>query len=294
MNIQNLEAFLYVHHFGSVNKAAEALFLTQPSVSSRIRTLEKELNVALFERVGRSLVMTKEGKAFIPYAESIVQAYKSGQKRMKETAATDHIVIGVTGLIANYVMPYVLPKFKLAYPNVQITMHTGTTEEIESKVLHREVDVGFVRASAHPSLEKTAILQTPIRLFVSRPHHFENVPNISMEQLQEETIVFYECGSLDWTKVKNLFFNAAHVPTITYEVDSLETAKGLILENAGIGFLPEICVRKEVADGKVIPLDVPVVAKEWLKAQMIHYIGEKPPYFDSLATWTKEIDRVSL
>jgi len=59
-------------------------------------------------------------------------------------------------------------------------------------------------------------------------------------------------------------------------------------------FLPEICVRKEVADGKVTPLDVPVVAKESLKAQMIHYIGEKPPYFDSLATWTKEINRVSL
>jgi len=282
MNIQNLEAFVFVNHFGSVNRAAKTLFLSQPSVSSRIQSLERELDVKLFERVGKRLILTDEGSEFLPFAESIIQSYKNGKRRLKEKALTDQLVIGCTGLVANYLIPHVLPKFKQQHPNIQIKLITDTTEEIENKVLNRQVDLGFVRSSSHISIHKTKVLESPIRLFVQPTHPFTQMENVNVEELAESPIVFYECGSLDWTMIKNLFKNLHHMPNIDYEVDSLEIAKGLILNHAGVGFLPEICVRKEVASGELVMIDLPVVSNVSLKAQMIYYRQEKPVYFDEL------------
>lgn len=282
MNIQNLEAFVFVNHFGSVNKAAKTLFLSQPSVSSRIQSLERELDVELFERVGKKLVLTDEGREFLPYAESIIQSYKNGKRRLKEKELTNQLVIGCTGLVANYLIPQVLLNFKQQHLNIQIKLITGTTEGIENKVLNREVDLGFVRSSSHNSIHKTKVLESPIRLFVQPTHPFTQMGNVNVEELAEQPIVFYECGSLDWMMIKNLFKNLNHMPNIDFEVDSLEAAKGLILNHAGVGFLPEICVRKEVAAGELVMIDLPVVSNVFLKAQMIYYGQEKPVYFDEL------------
>ncbi|WP_068673569.1 LysR family transcriptional regulator [Oceanobacillus sp. Castelsardo] len=287
MNIQNLEAFVFVNHFGSVNKAAKTLFLSQPSVSSRIQSLERELDVKLFERVGKRLILTNEGKEFLPYAELIIQSYKNGKKRLKDNATTDQLVIGCTGLIANYLIPHVLPKFKQQHPNVQIKLITGTTEVIENKVLNCEVDIGFVRSSSHISIHKTKVLESPICLFVQPTHPFAQMESIHVDELAEQPIVFYECGSLDWTMITNLFKNLHHKPNIAYEVDSLETAKGLILNHAGVGFLPEICVRKEVVSGKLVMINLPVVSNVCLKTQMIFYRQEKPVYYDELFQLSK-------
>jgi metal-dependent amidase/aminoacylase/carboxypeptidase family protein len=74
MNIENMEAFVYVNHYGSFNKAAEALFLSQPSVTARIQTLERELECKLFDRQSKQTVLTKDGRKFLPYAEQAAQA----------------------------------------------------------------------------------------------------------------------------------------------------------------------------------------------------------------------------
>ena len=73
MNIDHLEAFMYVVHLKSIHKAANALFLSQPTVTARIKTLERELSTELFTREGRGLILTEQGRAFIPFAEQIIQ-----------------------------------------------------------------------------------------------------------------------------------------------------------------------------------------------------------------------------
>src|SRR5438067_2079346 len=111
MNIENIEAFVYVNHFGSINKAAEALFLSQPSVSSRIQSLERELDTKLFERVGKKLILTEHAKEFLPYAVQIIQFYKNGKKQLKKIESSKHLVIGCTELVSNYLIPQVISIF---------------------------------------------------------------------------------------------------------------------------------------------------------------------------------------
>lgn len=83
MNIDHIESFLYVIEYKSIHKAAQALFLTQPTISARIKALENSLGTQLFIRKGRSLILTEQGQSFIPYAQKIVDTYRKSQLHMQ-------------------------------------------------------------------------------------------------------------------------------------------------------------------------------------------------------------------
>ncbi|WP_067726964.1 LysR family transcriptional regulator [Oceanobacillus damuensis] len=296
MNIENLEAFVFVNHFGSINRAAKALFLSQPSVTSRIRTLERELDTKLFDRVGKQLIITDQAREFIPYAEGIIQTYKKGKKQLKEKEAVDQLIIGCTGLVSNYLIPQVIPLFNVKYPNVRIKLITGSSDVILKKVLNSEVDIGFVRKNSngpHPLTESVKVLESPIRLYVHPDHRFAKAEQLDTEDLAIQPIVFFECGSLDWSMVHNLFHNLSELPNIQYEVDNMEAAKGLIINGTGIGFLPELCVRKEVADGRLKAIDIPVLSNVSLKTDIIYYKDQKPAIFDHLLQISQDEGRLT-
>lgn len=282
MNIENIEAFVLVNHFGSINKASKALFLSQPSVTARIQSLERELDTKLFDRVGRQLVITEQAKDFLPYAEQIIQYYKTGKKQLKAKELSDQLVIGCTELVSNYLFPKVIPAFSKEYPNVQLKLVTGSSDTIQNKVLNREVDIGFVRNSSHPLITSEKVLESPINLFVQPDHPFASLDSINIEALAKEPIIFFECGSLDWSMIRNLFQNLSVKPSIQYEVDNMEAAKGLMVRGTGIGFLPEISVRNEVARQELVRVNLPFVSNLSLKTNMIFYTEETPNYYTEL------------
>lgn len=282
MNIENIEAFVLVNHFGGINKASKALFLSQPSVTARIQTLERELDTKLFDRVGRQLVITEQAKEFLPYAEQIIQYYKTGKKQLKVKELSDQLIIGCTELVSNYLIPKVIPAFTKEHPDVQLKLVTGSSDAIQNKVLNREVDIGFVRNSSHPLITSEKVLESPINLFVQPEHPFASFDSINIEALAQEPIIFFECGSLDWSMIRNLFQNLSVKPIIQYEVDNMEAAKGLMVSGTGIGFLPEISVRNELARQELVHVNLPFVSNLSLKTNMIFYTEETPNYYTEL------------
>lgn len=282
MSIDNIKAFIYVHHFGSVNRAAQALFLSQPTVTARIQSLERELDVTLFERAGRRLIMTEKAREFLPYAESIVESYRNGKKHIQKKSAIDELVIGCTVIVSHYLIPQIMPIFQQSYPSLKIKIVTATTEDIESKVVNREVDIGFVRTTSNPIIVSKKVFQSPIRFFVQTNNRFFDQQLKDFKVLANEPIVFYECGSLDWTLIKNLFHHLHYFPNVSYDVDSLEVAKALILNNVGVGFLPEISVRQEVSSGQLSVVELPFKINASLKIEMIYLKEEKSPYVDAI------------
>jgi DNA-binding transcriptional LysR family regulator len=146
MNIENIEAFAYAVHFNSFNKAADALFLSQPSITARIQSLERELDVKLFQREGRNFSLTENGKQFLPYAQQILQSYKKGKQHLRRNQTTLHeLRIGCTAAVSAYIIPEILPRLKQKYPGMQIKLVTASTETILEKVLQKEIDLGLVR-----------------------------------------------------------------------------------------------------------------------------------------------------
>ncbi|MEH7482113.1 LysR family transcriptional regulator, partial [Neobacillus drentensis] len=128
MNIDYLEAFMYVVHLESIHKAAEALYLSQPTVTARIKTLERDLGIELFLRKGRSLRLSEEGKAFIPYAEKILFTYHQGKKLLKKEDNPEEIVIGANIITSQYFIPFALPFLKKANPQLRFKFFSAPNE----------------------------------------------------------------------------------------------------------------------------------------------------------------------
>ncbi|UUZ80159.1 LysR family transcriptional regulator [Paenibacillus sp. P26] len=269
MNIENIEAFVYVIHFNSFNKAADALFLSQPSITARIQSLERELDARLFDREGRHFTLTEKGKQFLPYAQQILQFYKKGRQEPQAKTNLGELRIGCTVSVANYVIPELLPRLKQKYPDTQIKLTTASSEAILEKVLAKELDLGLVRNITHPHVDSVKFYEDPIRLFVREDHPFAAKEEVTIEEVGREPLVFFECGSLDWMRIHRLFETLDRPPNISMHVDNLETAKKLVLRGVGIGFLPELCVREELLERKVRPIPIPAASGISLRTNVI-------------------------
>ncbi|AEI43515.1 LysR family transcriptional regulator [Paenibacillus mucilaginosus] len=275
MNIENIEAFVYIVHFNSFNKAAEALYVSQPSISARIQSLERELSVRLFEREGRHFTLTEKGKQFLPYAQNILKTYKAGRQQLQVAEKqSDELRIGCTLSGANYILPEVLPVFKRKHRHIRIKLLTAPSETILEKVLAKELDVGLTRSMSHPDVESEQLYEDPIRLFVHRSHPFARKISLSMEEVGREPIVFFECGSLDWNRIHRLFQTLDVPPRIEMQIDNLETAKKLVVGGMGISFLPELSVRKEIREGVLLPLEMPQLSGISLRTHLLSLKGQ--------------------
>ncbi|MEC0181070.1 LysR family transcriptional regulator [Paenibacillus peoriae] len=270
MNIENMEAFVYVNHYGSFNKAAEALFLSQPSVTARIQTLERELECKLFDRQSKQTILTEEGRKFLPYAEQMLQVLQKGKQKLQQRKKVpQQIRIGCTISVSNYIIPEILKQLRARYPEVNYKIVTATTDQLVQKLLNREVDISFVRKVMHPAIRTLAFYEDPISLYAYDGHPFMKTGKASIQDIQHETLVFFECGSLDWMRIHRAFESLEQPPDIAFQVDNVVTAKKLVLEEAGIAFLPDICVSREVKDKKLFRIHVPEVASVSMQISIV-------------------------
>lgn len=289
MNIENMEAFVYVIHFGSFNKAADALFLSQPSVSARIQSLERELDCKLFDRIGKQVQLTEEGKRFLPYAQQLLQTFQKGKQHVQQKKKLpDELRIGCTVSVANYILPQLLPPMKRKYPHIQFKLQTGVTDDLVNRVLNKEIDIGFVRNVNHPNLKSVKLIEDPIRLHVYEGHPFIGNGRLAIEAIGHEPLVFFECGALDWLRIHRIFESLNHPPQLEIQTDNSETAKKLVLQKVGICFLPGLCARQEVAEGKLYPIEFPETAGISMQTNVIALQGEFSEFLQAFAELGRE------
>ncbi|MEC0225998.1 LysR family transcriptional regulator [Paenibacillus alba] len=290
MNIENIEAFIYVIHYGSFNKAAEVLYLSQPSVTARIQSLERELDCRMFDRIGKQISLTDDGKKFLPYAQELLQTFQKSKIQLKQKRTLpNELRVGCTVSVSNYVIPTIIPKMKYKYPDVNYKLSTAVSEDIVNKVLNRELDLGFVRNISHPNLLSAKAYEDPIRLYVYKDHPFIGNKTVSIDDIGEYPLVFFECGSLDWMRIHRLFASMSRPPNIEFQTDNLETAKKLVLQGVGIAFLPSLCVAQEVRENKLFPIEFPQTAGISLQTNMIALNGENAIFFNSALDLCKGI-----
>ncbi|WP_328587359.1 LysR family transcriptional regulator [Gottfriedia luciferensis] len=290
INIENIEAFIHVIHYGSFNRAAESLFLSQPTVTARIQTLERELNCKLFHRIGKQVNITEEGKRFLPYAQQLVQIYEKGKMHVNpKKSHNNELKIGCTVSVSNYVLSEILPKLSVSNKEIHYKVITGKSDELINKVLNNEIDIGFVRNISHPSLQSIKLFEDPITLYVYPDHYFISKEVITIQDIAKENLIFFECGSLDWLRIHRLFENLEAPPNIRIHTDSSEMAKKLILEQFGIGFLPSISVKKEVNEGLLHPIKIEETNGIYLQTNIFSNRGEYSDLVNEIVSLSKEL-----
>ncbi|CAM3739514.1 LysR family transcriptional regulator [Mesobacillus zeae] len=279
MNIENIEAFIYVCQLGSFNKAAEALYLTQPSVTARIQSLEREIDIKLFNRCGNKISLTDRGEYFFPHAKKILQSYQEAKYGLQQVIIPYELVIGSATSISNNVLPGILPTFKSQFKDVRIKIITGHSKDILQKVINKEVDFGIVRTETHPQVESIRLYNDPISLIVSRKHAYLKEKEVTVEEVGKLPLIFFDYGSLDWLMIHRLFLSNDVDPNIYLEVDNMETAKNLVLEGLGISFLPEHCVKKELDNNELFRVEMIPHANRNISIDVIYLKGKPKSIF---------------
>lgn len=282
MNIENIEAFVYAVHLGSFVKTAEALYLTQPSVSARINSLERDLNVELFHRVGKQITLNEKGQMFLPYAQSILQTYQEAKLKLHQPMLTsDKLKIGCATSISNYILPDILPIFKAKYPNVNVKILTGHSNDILEKVINNDVDFGLVRTVTSSEVESILFRHDPIGLFVPSQHQLLKQEVVTIEEVNKQPLIFFDYGSVDWLMIYGLFESKNLHPNVVVEVDSMEAAKNLVINGMGICFLPEHCVQQELKNRQLFRVPIESSGQLDVKIDFIYKKGNnKSPFID--------------
>ncbi|MEP7215268.1 MAG: LysR family transcriptional regulator [Anaerolineaceae bacterium] len=293
MELAQLEAFLQVAHHRSFSRAAEALFLTQPSVTARIQSLEREIGERLFERTGRSVTLTDAGDAFMPHAQRALTAVQEGTDAIEAVRHGDigSIRIGASDTIATYVLPGILKRFRETRPRVHVHLTTGQTEGIVEKLLAGETHVAVSRLTQHPEIESLHLYNDDLALVCSPSHPFASRGRVTIAEAGKEPFLFFQRTSSYHSLVYSMFLRAGIVPESVMELDSMETTKHMVEAGLGIAILPVVSVEREVTAGQLARVEIRDMEQPTQREVGVHVVRNRilaPPIRDFLRLLTTE------
>jgi len=258
VELGQLEAFVQVSAHRSFSKAAEVLYLTQPSVTARIQTLERELSEELFERTGRSVRLTDAGQTFLQYAERVLSAVQEGKDALEalRNAEFGNLRIGSALTISTYVLPRILKAFRGHYPGVDVSIRTGRSDDVLELLLNDEVQVGLVRSLVHPEIETIHLYDDEVILVTDHNHPFSQTRTARIEEVSHQPLIFFDKGSSYYSLIHGIFRESSLVPIHAMQLDSMEATKKMVEEGLGIAILPRVSVERELKLGILVEVEI--------------------------------------
>ncbi|MGQ2999513.1 MULTISPECIES: LysR family transcriptional regulator [Variovorax] len=242
VSLQQLRALAAVAETGSFTLAAESLQLTQPAISHLVKRMEEDLGQPLVVR-GRRIRMTDAGQMMVDTAvralrliDESVNACRS-QAQLRE----GRVVLAVGHLTAGALMPPLLGRFAHKHPKLATTLLDSTAEQMISRILSQEADLGFGSdiGQAHSELATEPLFVERMALFVREDHPLAQRSSIEARQLDALPFIHVNPDANVWRAVSRQLSSVANVyPQVAHHVSMLSTAFGLIQAGAGVALLP--------------------------------------------------------
>jgi DNA-binding transcriptional LysR family regulator len=251
MQLAQVEGFLEVARRGNLSRAAEALFITQPALTARLRALESEVGSALFRRGRRGMSLTDAGRTFLPYAELAVRALLDGASAIERLPMAAELVVGAAPAISTYVLPDLLVRYEAAHPTVRLSVRTGHSEEILEMAVRGDIEVGLVRELHHPALESVVLYDDELVLVVEPKHPLARHRRARLDRVRDARLILFDRTSSYYDLTNALFRPAGSLPRGVLEVDHIDAAKQMVLAGLGIALLPTTAVAGELRDGSL-------------------------------------------
>jgi DNA-binding transcriptional LysR family regulator len=251
MLLVHIEGFLEVARLNSVSRAAETLYVTQPTLTARLHALERELGERLFVRARHGMRLTDAGRAFMPYAERAVRALREGRRAIEEleTGHAGQLQLAAAPAVSTYILPAVLENFVAAHPRVEVAVKTGHSEDVLRMVLSDQAQVGLGRALRHPDVVLQPFYEEELVLVVAPDHPFGRQGKATMAELGSEQLIMFDRTS-SYYEITHAAFLAAGVSLRgMMELDNIEAAKKMVERALGVALLPGTAVSRELAVG---------------------------------------------
>lgn len=255
MDLRRLEIFAKVAELGSFSRAAEALFLTQPTISEHVRALEDELGVQLLDRLGRGATPTRAGQLLLGYAWRMLTLSREAHQALErfQGRMSGELVVGGSTIPGEYVLPALIGQFKAKYPDISISLLIGSTRQVSDWLDEGRVEVGVVGARpAARTLEARELMPDELVVVVPSTHPWATRRTISLADLQKEPMVVRERGSGSREAVEHALQEAGVSLAslrVVGEMGSTQAVKQAVRAGVGIALISKRAVEDECRAG---------------------------------------------
>jgi DNA-binding transcriptional LysR family regulator len=262
MDLWRLHIFCKVVELRSFSRAAGAVHLSQPTVSSHIKDLENHFECKLVDRLGREVVPTKAGTILYSYAIKMTALKEEAENALAEFQGKmkGRLTIGGSTIPAGYILPSLLGRFKDSYPQVVVTVVEGDTARIIRDTLEGRVELSIVGAKDQQvQLVQTKIMDDEMFLIVPHKHTWAEKSQVNMEKLSREPFIMRELGSGTRKSIERVMEESGHSPgnlNIVAEMGSTEAVRQGIKAGLGISILSERAVSEDLAAGSLRKLKI--------------------------------------
>ncbi len=259
MTIRKLEIYYTVSEMLSMTEAAKVLYISQPSISQVIKELEEEIGVKLFERLGRKLYITEEGKLFQKYALRMLNLYKESQKVMEDIreVRSGNLRVGASTTIGTYLLPDIIADFKQIYPQVNIELYITNTQEISESILKNNIDIGLIEGKITANELEIMDLWEDELIIISSPNKkWKKI--IDRKKLEKETFILREKGS----GTRDTYEDAIGIREQNIFVfGGTEAIKRAVIKDLGVACVSSLTIkeeekRKEIIVSKIKNLEI--------------------------------------
>jgi DNA-binding transcriptional LysR family regulator len=257
VDLRQLEIFVKVAELGSFSKAADALFLTQPTVSEHIRTLEDELGVRLLDRLGRGAAVTKGGALLLSYAQRLLALAREARQAMEsfQGRMSGELLVGASTIPGEYILPALIGRFKEKFPDIAITLLIGSSQAVTEWVAEGRAEVGVVGArSSHRGIDFRELMPDDIALIVSATHPWHGRKQVTIEELRGEPLLLRERGSGTRGALETALAEAGTSLAafrVVGEMGSTQAIKQAVKAGVGVSLVSRRAVEEECRAGSV-------------------------------------------
>ncbi len=255
IDFRHLETFCRVASLKSFSKAAEDLFLTQPTVSGHILSLEQSLSLRLFDRASRDIRLTKAGEVFLKYATKILSSRKDLLNALSEFSQgiRGELILGASTIPGEYILPGLVGNFKKEHPRFTLSLKIADTKEILQDVLQGDVEFGMIGAKLdHPSLHFEKYEEDEIVVVAPSDHPLVRKKRTTVEELFEEPWIIREEGSgtqMAVEKVLRKKGSSLKQFNVVTKMGSTSSLKEGVKARLGLAFISARAVEEELKQG---------------------------------------------
>ncbi len=248
MELRQLEYFITVSRLKNLTRAAEQVYVTQPTITMAIQKLEEELGVSLFDRSKKNFSLTAEGEIFLQRVDATLQGLKDAVAEIQDYVNLQKgtIKLGLPPMLGTYFLPPILIDFQKRFPAIEIaTVEAGGSMRTRELVKAGEIDVGIVVISeCEPQLDTIPLAKGEIAVCLAKEHPLSRRPVLSLEQLRDEPLVVIPEGSYVHRTIVAEFKRRRIVPHIAFSSAQAETVLCLVRKGVGITFLIDFLARQ--------------------------------------------------
>lgn len=257
-----LKVFYTVASRLSFTKAAVELYISQPAVSKHIQELEETYKTKLFERNGSKISLTPAGTILLQHTKAIFELYRTIEFDMSSFVSKRKglLKLGASTTISQYVIPPVLAQFHEKETDISIQLMNGNTEQIETALLNKEIEIGIVEGqSKNQAIKYVPFLKDELVLVCHSGHSLTRQPEISIEDLKSLRLLTRERGS-GTLEVIEYALRQHNIQLsdlqIEMELGSTESIKSYLMHSECLAFMSVYSIGSELKNGELAIVDI--------------------------------------